>query len=243
LQIQLICGNGDCWQISTDAVIYITPSTSLIESGTNSLYQGITKKAGSKLLEECKKIQYCSLGDAITTKAYNLPAKYIIHGVAPAYGIYGEKYKYGIYDKEQVKGILEKTCKSIVDELNTKPDVQTINIEFLWRPGFFEAIREFSILQTLQQYKLCHVNTINIICPKPRCVKTWQNVFQHNKLSFIDNVILVERISKISKDWDKIFKLCGFIFVETQKIDFPNEYNIAFPDKFKKEIWKRKTKD
>ena len=41
--------------------------------------------AGSGLWEECKKIGICETGEAVITKGYKLPAKWVIHTVGPVW--------------------------------------------------------------------------------------------------------------------------------------------------------------
>ncbi len=47
----------------------------------------IHRVAGPELAKECEKYAPIKVGDAVLTKAYNLPNKYVIHCLGPRYGI------------------------------------------------------------------------------------------------------------------------------------------------------------
>ncbi|WP_308160764.1 macro domain-containing protein [Bacillus sp. ISL-77] len=57
------------------------------------------RAAGNELLQECKRIRnealngnYLPTGEAVITKGYNLPAKYVVHTVGPVWsGITGNE--------------------------------------------------------------------------------------------------------------------------------------------------------
>lgn len=82
IQTRLSVCDRNIVSMKTDAIVNSAHHTLSPGSGISC---AIHRAAGPELYEECRKLGYLEIGQAVITKAYNLPCKNVIHISAPRY--------------------------------------------------------------------------------------------------------------------------------------------------------------
>ena len=188
---------NDITLMNTDAIVNAANCSLSVGAGVCG---AIFKAAGSTELQaECSKIGTCNTGEAVITKAYNLPSKYIIHTPGPIWRL-GNSEEISLLYKSYMNSMrlaARNACRSIAFPL-----ISSGIYGFPKDPAFktaVSAIYEFLKTNDMEIYLVIYgEDSIAISKPKYDDIQSYINI----NINCTDDFFCREAPSPVSYKYD-----------------------------------------
>ena len=132
----------------------------------------IHRKAGPKLLEECRTLNGCETGEAKITNAYDLPCKKVIHTPGPV-------YRDGKHNEEQLLKNCYVNSIKLAEEYRIESNLDEVTIAFpCISTGVYHYPKKEAaslVLKTLNELDYPNINVI-LACFGDEDYKIYKNV-------------------------------------------------------------------
>lgn len=143
---------GDITTLAVDAIVNAANPSLLGGGGVDG---AIHRAAGPQLLEECRTLGGCTVGEAKLTRGYDLPARYVIHTAGPVWHGGG---------RGEIEALAR--CYRSALALATEHGLRTIAFPSISTGAYGFPIRRAAriALRTLLAYLDYHPNLDQVIC-------------------------------------------------------------------------------
>jgi O-acetyl-ADP-ribose deacetylase (regulator of RNase III) len=110
IQHRIEVHSGNITKIRVDAIVNAANASLLGGGGVDG---AIHRAAGPGMLEECRKLRRCAIGEAKVTGGYNLPARWVLHTVGPV-------WQGGTHGEDELLACCYRNCLALAEQVEAQ---------------------------------------------------------------------------------------------------------------------------